>query len=231
MSEEQTKNNSDLIAEKIAVFDLDGTITYKDTYVDFLLYCLRKRPSRILRGGALVVYLLMYKSGIRSNHWLKARYLGTVAGGLHRAELDSLAESFSQQSFEKNIKPEALQELSELKARGYTLVLATASFEFYVSKLFVLLKMDYLLCSSAVFDSRDCLVGKLAGKNCLGAEKARRVRELCAEQQWSGVELAYSDDMVDEPLFELADTALVVDPKPMNESKARSMGYRVLNWR
>ena len=80
----------------VAVFDLDGTITYKDTYVDFLIYCLRKRPQRIFRGGALLAYLCAYKCRLRSNHWLKARYLGAIAGGLGGVQLDKLCAEFSE---------------------------------------------------------------------------------------------------------------------------------------
>jgi len=198
---------------RIAVFDLDGTITRKDTYVDFLVFCLMKRPWRLLRGGALLVYLIAYKTGLRSNHWLKAKYLGTVAG------------------VQRNFKPEALAELKRLKEQGFQLVLATASFDFYVSGLFAALNMDFLLCTKAALDDTGSLTGALDGKNCIGDEKANRVRQMCAEKSWPSIERAYSDDIVDLPLFQMARVALVVDPRPLTESRAGALGYQILNWR
>lgn len=216
---------------RIAVFDLDGTITRKDTYVDFLVFCLKKRPSRILCGGALVVYLLFHKAGYRSNHWLKAKFLGTVAGGLGGYKLEEICREFCIRTAAKNFKPSALAELNQLREDGFQLVLATASFDFYVHGLFELLNMDHLLCSKAQLDSNGKLTGALDGRNCIGAEKANRLRDLCAEQGWPKIERAYSDDIVDLPLFQMAEKALVVDPKPATESQADGLGYEVINWR
>lgn len=216
---------------KIAVFDLDGTITYRDTYVDFLLFCFRKRPLRVLRGGELIVYLLMYKAGYRSNHWLKSKYLGTIAGGLGGAELEGICEEFCLNTVKRNFKPKALAELNSLKKRGYTLVLATASFGFYVERLYSELKMDHLLCSNAKLDSRGRLTGDIEGKNCIGSEKADRLQALCNTLSWDNISLAYSDDIVDLPLFEMADKAFLVDPAGKTAARAEQLGYPILNWR
>ena len=216
---------------RIAVFDLDGTITRKDTYVDFLVFCLKKRPLRILRGGALLAYVLAYKTGLRSNHWLKAKFLGTVASGLGGEKLEKICAEFSARTVQENFKPKALTELKRLKEQGFVLVLATASFDFYVSKLFTALDMDYLLCSKAARDDAGMLTGALDGQNCIGAEKAHRLQQLCTEKRWQSIECAYSDDIVDLPLFQMANEALVIDPKPVTESRATALGYQILNWR
>ncbi len=215
---------------KVAVFDLDGTITYRDTYVDFLLFCLKKRPARLLRSGALVAYYCAYKTGLKSNHWLKAKFLGTIAGGLGGERLDVLCEAFAAQTVKNNIKPQALQELKKLKQQGYVLVLATASFEFYVSLLFKSLDMDHLLCTKALFDNTG-ITGALDGKNCIGAEKARQVESLLSRFQLKCVDRAYSDDKVDLPLFKMAKVALVIDPKPATALVAGDEGYQILKWR
>ena len=216
--------------QKIAVFDLDGTITYKDTYVAFLLLCLKKRPLRVLRGGELVFYLLVHKAGLRTNHWLKAKYLGTVAGGLGGTQLDDIVEEFCVATIEKNIKPLALAEMDKLRSQGYTLVLATASFGFYVERLFRSLNMDYLLCSKAMLDTDGKITGDLDGKNCIGDEKASRLKALMMDQKWNSIARAYSDDLVDLPLFKMADMPLVVDPAGTSAVKAKALEFTVLNW-
>ena len=225
MSKESVGNS------KIAVFDLDGTITYKDTYVEFLLLCLKKRPLRILRVGELVLYLFLYKTGLRSNHWLKAKYLGTVAGGLGGYELETISAEFCAKTMAKNIKPKALAELSRLKAQGVTLVLATASFSFYVECLSAELEMDYLLCSKAKLDSEGRITGALDGKNCIGVEKANRLKLLMNLQGWKNISSAYSDDIVDLPLFSMAEKAFVVDPKTKTAARAEELGLPILAWR
>lgn len=216
---------------EIAVFDLDGTITYKDTYVEFLLFCLKKRPLRVLRGGELVLYLLMYKTGLRSNHWLKAKYLGTVAGGLGGHELEKISAEFCAKTVAQNIKPKAMAELARLKAQGVTLVLATASFSFYVECLSAELKMDHLLCTKAKLNTKGGITGAIDGKNCIGVEKANRLKLLMESQGWNYISSAYSDDIVDLPLFTMAEKAFVVDPKTKTAARAEELGFPVLAWR
>ena len=104
---------------RVAVFDLDGTVTRHDTYVDFLLYCLRRKPLRLLTLPALASYLLVHKAGFKSNHWLKARYLEAVVGGTTRTDLEDICKEFVARTLVKNIKQPALDELSRLREEGY----------------------------------------------------------------------------------------------------------------
>ena len=218
-------------ASRVAVFDLDGTVTRRDTYVDFLLYTLAKRPARLVCLPALAWYLLVHKLGMQSNHWLKARYLGAVAGGLSKGQLAEICENFVSRTRAKNIKQPALDELARLRHEGYVLVLATASFGFYVRNLSAALKFDEVLCTEALFDDNDELTGELDGKNCIGVEKARRIAVLLSERGWSKVELGYSDSKVDLPMLEMADRALVVDPSVSTQKVAVEKGFEILWWR
>jgi len=216
---------------RIAVFDLDGTITRRDTYVDFLLFCLKRNPLRLLYLPALAAYLFIHKAGFKSNHWLKARYLGAIAGGLNRSQLAEYSEQFVAHTMTKNIKSQALKELCRLREEGCVLVLATASFGFYVRGIASELGFDELLCTEALFDREDRLTGKLDGKNCIGPEKASRIRELMKDRAWDTIELGYSDSKVDMPMLEMVGTPLVIDPKAATAKIAADKGFAVLRWR
>lgn len=217
--------------ELVAVFDLDGTISKYDTYLLFLFFCLCAMPARLLRSPLLVVYYLMFKAGFRSNHWLKARFLRLVAGGVGRQKLEDLSARFHVRTMQKNIKQGALDELEILRGQGYKIVIATASFSFYVSKIAESLAADELLCTVAEVDSDGCLTGHIQGKNCIGKEKARRVLELLESRGWAHLHRAYSDDKVDFPLLKLARVAYVIDPKPATEIVAGEVGYQILRWK
>jgi len=209
---QDTSPNDGAAAEKtkVAVFDLDGTLTFKDTYVQFLLYCFKKHPARLLRGVNLLVYLAMYKSGLRTNHWLKARYLKTVAAGIALEKFESLCEEFCHRTIENNIKPKAMHEIERLREAGYVV---------------------HLLCTASAVDGSGCITGEIDGKNCIGAEKARRVTALMEASGWVAIDSAYSDDRVDLPLFEMATHAFVVDPGSTTELLAKERNFQVLNWR
>ena len=57
------------------IFDLDGTLTKKDTYLPFLGLCLREFGLRKLSAIVLPLYVLLYKFSIISNHQLKEIFL------------------------------------------------------------------------------------------------------------------------------------------------------------
>lgn len=218
------------IPVRVAVFDLDGTITRRDTYVDFLLYCFRCMPGRLLSAPLLVWALVLYKAGFRSNHWLKARFLGLIAGGVDSDKLEVLASHFCKKVLRHDVKKGALDEIQKLKAEGYKIVIATASFGFYVEKLATALEADALLCSNARLDDNGCIKGELQGLNCIGEEKARRVQELLCDKGWTHVERAYSDHKVDLPLLKMSNIAVVVDPKPATESVAGEYDFQIVRW-
>lgn len=215
----------------VAVFDLDGTITRRDTYVHFLLFCLRCKPVRLLKSPMLVVYFCMYKSRMRSNHWLKARFLRLVIGGTGEQELTRLATRFCNLTMQSNIKKDALDEILRLRDSGYKIVLATASFGFYVEEIAKALSVDELLCTTAQVDHAGRLTGEIEGLNCIGEEKARRLEILKSQKGWNSIARAYSDDMVDLPLWKMAKVALVVDPKPATEVVAGQYEYPILLWK
>src|SRR5580658_6556065 len=77
----------------VALFDLDGTITWRDTLLPFLLGYVKKYPSKALSSwrvpGALVDYL---RRGDRGE--LKSRLIRMVMGGEPRARVDAWADEF-----------------------------------------------------------------------------------------------------------------------------------------
>jgi len=75
------------------------------------------------------------------------------------------------------------------------------------------------------------LTGKLDGKNCIGPEKASRIRELMKDRAWDTIELGYSDSKVDMPMLEMVGTPLVIDPKAATAKIAADKGFAVLRWR
>jgi phosphatidylglycerophosphatase C len=78
----------------IALFDLDGTIARRDTYLAYLLGFLARHPERWPRAAPLPIAVLCHLAGWRSNTWLKTTFLRAVLGGIPRGRLESWTESF-----------------------------------------------------------------------------------------------------------------------------------------
>lgn len=213
----------------VAVFDLDGTVSRCDTYVRFLLHVLRRRPRRWLRALWLPLALAVPKLGWRDNTWLKRTFLGSIAGGLVRHELDGLIIPFVDHLMQGHIRPGALAALLKHRSAGHRLVLATASLDFYAVPLAARLGMDDVVCTGSVW-LNERLTDTLAPANCYAEEKLARLVSLLSRSDERVHVHAYSDHYSDRALLDWADTAIGVNPDARLRAHCRRMGYPVVDW-
>ena len=161
--------------QNIAIFDLDGTITRSDTYLGFLLFLLRKKPLRLLRCYFLPVAVVLFKLKLKNNSWLKKTFLGAIAGGFTREQIDQLCDQYLLEVVEQDFSPSALQAIQQHQQQGDRLILASASYDFYVSRIGQKLGFDEILCTRSLWKDGH-LLGDIDGQNCYGPEKLERVQ-------------------------------------------------------
>src|SRR5271169_3121259 len=77
----------------VALFDLDGTLTWRDTLLPFLLGFMRRHPLRLLRLWQLPFALYAYWRD-RDRGALKSSIIRMVMGGARRQVLEAWAEAF-----------------------------------------------------------------------------------------------------------------------------------------
>src|ERR1035438_10093180 len=78
----------------IAVFDLDGTLTRRDTLLLFLLSFLRRHPWRLMGLWRLPFALFGFLVRSHDRGVLKSRVIRMVMGGATRTVIDTCADSF-----------------------------------------------------------------------------------------------------------------------------------------
>lgn len=197
----------------IAVFDLDHTITKKDTYLWFLIEILKNHPRRLLRATWLPLAVLVHKSGIRDNTWLKEVFLNTIAGGLNENQIKQCRDQFLAQLMQRGLHQDALGAISTHKKQQHLIILVSASFDFYVENLATRLGFDKVLCTRSLWKNQ-ILQGRIDGKNCYGQEKIDRLNILFKESNLTPPYclVAYSDHHSDLPLLSIADRAYAVNP-------------------
>jgi len=190
------------------VFDVDGTLTTGDCVLPFL---------RQAAGRRLVTAILRHPLGLaaglvrRDRDRLKALACASLAG-IPAAEIDRLGEAFARDVAATRLRDDTTARLRRHRELGHTVVLASASLDPYLVPLGRLLSADEAVCTTLERGADGQLTGRLAGPNCRGAEKARRVRALLDERGLAEAEVwAYGDSDGDEPLLASADHALRVD--------------------
>jgi HAD superfamily hydrolase (TIGR01490 family) len=161
----------------LAIFDLDGTLTRGDTLLPFLHHVLGSRrfalrlPLIALIVGAMALRML-------SRDRAKELVLRLCIAGMAREELERLGRSFAADRLPALLRSRALERLSWHRARGHRCVLASASLALYVEPWALGAGFHDVAASALDYDASGRATGRIAGANCRGEEKLRRLEAL-----------------------------------------------------
>jgi phosphatidylglycerophosphatase C len=212
----------------VALFDLDGTLTWRDTLLPFLLGFLKRHPHRVLRLWPMPFALYSYWRD-RDRGALKSRVIRMVLGGASRPVLEAWAESFvSALKPGQKFRPLALAILETHRAAGDHPVLLSASPDLYVDHIGRMLGFERTLCTELVWCG-DRLDGHLKTQNRRGEEKLRCLDWL--REQYRGMPIiAYGNSASDLDHMRHADRALLVNGNSAARRLAAKWGIAVSNW-
>lgn len=183
----------------LALFDFDGTITFKDTFTPFVRFAVSR--ARFAAGGVLLGPLVAgYELGLVRATRLRSAisYLGFR--GRRSSEVAALGDRYAQ-TLSEAIRPKALARIEWHQSQGDQIAVVSASLSVYLRPWCTARGLDLI---SAELESREgVLTGSYAGGDCSGAEKARRV---CARYDLAAYErvYAYGDTEEDRELLHLA---------------------------
>lgn len=193
-------------------FDLDGTLTRRET----LLYFLWAQQGNLPALGLLLrtaPVLVGYGMGWRSNVQAKETALRLALAGRLPEEITPAAERFARHGLPQLLRPAVLARLREHRARGHSLVLVTATLELYARPWALQEGFDAVLATRIETDEQGRITGRLAGENCWGPEKARRLREDMGIERLA---YAYGNSRGDREMLAMAERPICI---------ARSNGF------
>ncbi len=119
-------------SRRLAVFDLDGTITRHDTLVPYLIGYARRHPAGLWRLWRLPFTLARYALGLSDRGRLKSSLIRQVMLGASRARVDAWGEEFCRSRLPSLLNPGALAAIERHRMAGDRLVLLSASVDLYV---------------------------------------------------------------------------------------------------
>ena len=180
----------------IDVYDFDGTIYDGDSTADFVIFCLRRHPG-VIAGLPRVAFAALQLAAKRIN---LTRFKSVLFGEMSRRfSLEAAADAFWQS--EKTRKK--LGSWFFDTPRDIPIVIASASPEFELCHAAKLLGVETLIGTQC-----DMKTGALTGKNCKGAQKIERIREVFGDYE---VRAMYTDDAkADGPLLAIAREKYIV---------------------
>ena len=196
---------------RIALFDFDGTLTTRDSFVPFLRYTFG--AQRLLRGlAACSGSLLAYAAGRLANDVAKERVIAHFMGGRHVDGLRDAGIGFAADALPALLRPPMLEVFQRHRDAGDTCVLVSASLDLYLEPWARAQRFDAVLCSRLAEDADGRVTGRLDPRNCYGAEKTRRIAEWLDDRAPSHI-TAYGDSRGDHEMLALADAAHWIGPK------------------
>lgn len=210
---------------KLALFDVDFTITSKETLMQLYSYSIKEKKSNIKYLPRALFSGLLYVLKIYDERKVKESFLKFI-DGTSEEELNNFVSRFYQNRLKNILYKDGIDMIKKLKNEGCEVILISASPEFYLNKLYDIPEVDKIIGTRFEFYNGK-FTRKMLGNNCKGEEKVVRLNEYIKEK---GYEIDYqnsymfSDSLSDKPLLDLVGNAYLINYKNNTE-------FEVLNWK
>ncbi len=220
---------------KLAIYDMDRTITVRGTYTPFLFHMVFARaPWRLIFLPLLPFGFIGYGLKLVSRKGLKTYNQRLLLGGKPNiAKLEPHIERYADKVMQVNSYAKAIAQVEADRAEGRKLVLATASYELYVNAIAKRLGFDEVIATRLKIDEHGQVLPEIIGENCYDVAKLDRIKAFLDEKGFTRESIhirAYSDHVSDAPMLEFADEAVATTPSAPLRHLAKKRGWRILDW-
>jgi phosphatidylglycerophosphatase C len=184
----------------LALFDFDGTITRKDTLLEFIQHSkgsLALMAGLALLSPALICMKLRLLPNAKVKEWLLRVFF---SGKTVEAFNESCAE-FARQRLPGLVRAKALKEILEHKKNGHRVVVVSASAENWIRNWTEEHQVELIATKLETANGR--ITGNICGRNCKGQEKVDRIREQINLTDYKYI-YAYGDSAGDMEMLKIA---------------------------
>jgi phosphatidylglycerophosphatase C len=196
------------------VFDFDGTLVQRDSFLDFSLrYCLR-RPARLAFAAALLPVAACFRLrslGSAASVLLWGMTLG-VSGRRFHAEL----RRYAREVLPRLVNPVVFAELETHLRDGRSVVVATGTLPLFVHTLLQSRGTPRLRIAGTRLRRR--FGGFVAETHCIGRTKLAELERRFGIVAWTTV---YTDSYADRALMRGASQVVLVAPSRSTLTRAR----------
>jgi HAD superfamily phosphoserine phosphatase-like hydrolase len=201
--------------QRIALYDLDRTVTRAPTFTPFLLHMAARGGGwRLLGVPAWLLAMAGYKAGLWGRGPLKQFGLRLLVGRVVGSPaLQPRIDAFVARQLARNIRPGARAQIAADRADGVACVLLTAAPEIYADALAEALGCEACIATRHHRNGAGHLLAAIDGANNYGAEKVARVEAWLAAEGLARSDChitAYTDHASDAPILNHADAGVLV---------------------
>ena len=202
------------------VFDFDGTLTRRDTFIGFIRYVHGTKAAMLGFAKYAPLYALM-KMGIISNGKFKRMLFTHYFAGMQAETFEVWCRRYADSNSGSLLRPKGMKAVGDALTAGHDVLIVSASIGTWVQSFFDDVisghggelsveaadgrhrsRLNFVCTAAEVADGK--LTGRFAGKNCYGTEKLRRVKELYPDRK-SLFLTVYGDSRGDIALLDASD--------------------------
>jgi phosphatidylglycerophosphatase C len=185
--------------KSLALFDFDGTITTKDTFIEFIKFTEGRRGFYwgIFKKSPL---LLLYALKIIPNYLAKQKLFASFYQDTESTIFNNWAKDFKKY-IDGIIKPKALQRLEFHRNQGHRILIVSAGLENMIEPWCQANSIE--LIATKIEFSNGRLTGKFASKNCYADQKVVRIKEVLNINEYDKI-YAYGNSKGDLAMLDLA---------------------------
>lgn len=214
---------------RLAIFDLDGTLSRRDTFFPFVLGLLGRHPARWPRIALLLVPALGYLLRRLDRGGLKGAILHGLFHGMPRETVNGWARQYAAMVVPGRMFVEGVAALRAHLAGDDHVVVLSASPDLFVPAIGALLGAHEVICSEVRWvEGR--LDGRLAGPNRRDHEKARVLESLRVRMPELPV-IAYGNSTADLIHMERCEQGVYVNASPALAARLTRRGLTCVQWR
>jgi phosphatidylglycerophosphatase C len=197
----------------IAAFDVDGTLTWTDSFMLFLRF-VRGRWGFAMRMVQLVPVFLAYVMRLRDRDTTKNLLMSAFLKGIGEVRYRQYCEDFARVTYPIISRSDALVRLNSHLGVRDEVALVSASLEGYLIPLARTLGVETVLATQVEVQG-GVLTGKMAGLNCRCAQKVARIKARFGD---APIVAAYGDSRGDHEMLAASQNPgmLVFEEGPAN---------------
>jgi len=185
----------------LALFDFDGTISNKDSFVAFMKFT-HGTPVFVIRMAMGFLTFFGWKIGLVKSHYTKVKALRSFYKGWTKERMSDARKQFTSEIIPTILFPKAIDKIDWHKEQGHRIIVVTASCDAWLGDWVKQMGLE-VLCTEMEL-KEGVYTGELSKPNCRGKEKVNRVKEHLNLDDFAEV-YAYGNDYGDNQLLAIAD--------------------------
>lgn len=186
----------------IALFDFDGTITYKDSFLSFIRFS--KGDFRFFLGMIVCAPVLVaWKCHLLKSEKAKQIVFSHFFRQIPVSLFNKWSLDFAEQ-LKKEIRPKAIEKIEEYKASHTPVIIISASIENWILPWAKEAEIDLVIATGIETDDKGLLTGRFSTPNCKGQEKVNRLLAHFPRRD-EYFFISYGDSQGDKELLDFSD--------------------------